>query len=569
MAASTSPQLAPDDEGGSARDSGPIKIAQLNARVFQPLARYLREQVSAEALQSVVAAGRLDVRSLDGRSLWITLEQGEALLAEARDFFHDDEAFRAACAYKLAEGYGAMRLLLWATSPLTVYVHAMRTMNLVCNHGTIEVVSSTRTGMHARYRATAPESRLMCLSRQAATAALPTFFGLPPADLREDGCIARGAPYCEYHLRWYDQLRWYPPAIGALAGGAAFGGLAAITGGLDVGGLALPLLGAAIGYIVETRRTNAANLSVRNEVSAALREFARSETEARQELLELQERQRDWLRRVERELDARGAALAEMSGVGEKRLQSLRGQVHDLRTMLTVIRYALEASEANSRGEEESAAVDDGREALAKIDRILRQAMQQWEPGRALVALEPRRVEVEPFSAGLQRRLGALAHGTQLRVAVHATREAPSSIVTDPLLVDRVLDNLLGNAVKYTAHGSVNVEVGGAPGFLTVKIADTGPGIGPERITRVFRPGGSLVDERVDGFGVGLSIVVQLLAQIGGRLEVMSTPADGTTFWVFIPTELALPATPRLQETSADGGADRLFQQVVRIHGAN
>ena len=97
--------------------------------------------------------------------------------------------------------------------------------------------------------------------------------------------------------------------------------------------------------------------------------------------------------------------------------------------------------------------------------------------------------------------------------------------------------------------------------------ASTSPQL-PERISRVFRPGGSLEEERVNGFGVGLSIVVQLLAQIGGRLEVM-TPADGTTFWAFIPTELAPPAAPRLHQTSDDAGADRLFRQNVRIHAAN
>jgi len=569
MAVSTSPQLAPHEEGGSACDSGAIKIPHLNARVLTPLVRYLRERVDPHTLARASASAGFDLSTFEGGPRWITVRRAESLLRLARDFVTDDDSFRDACAYKLGDGYGALRLVLWATSPRAVYEHAVDTQHLVCNYGTSELVTSSRTGSVIRYRATTHESRLMCLSRQAALTALPTLFGLPRAYLREDVCIGRGAPHCEYHLRWHDQRRWFPTAIGGLAGGAALGGLTALTGGIDLASLALPLLCAAVGYIVETRRITTANLSVRDEVGAALREFARGETEARQELLELQERQRDWLRRVEQELDARSAALAEMSGVGEKRLQVLRGQVHDLRTMLTVVPYALEASETNSRSEEESAAVDDGREALAKIDRILRQAMQQWERGRALVALEPRRVEVEQFSAGLQRRLGALAHGTQLRVAVHTTREAPSSIVTDPLLVDRVLDNLLGNAVKYTARGSVNVEVGGAPGFLTVKIADTGPGIGSERFNRVFRPGGSLVDERVDGFGVGLSIVVQLLAQIGGRLEVMSTPPDGTTFWVFIPIELAPPATPRLQETNADGDADRLFEQVVRVHGAN
>jgi len=563
MAVSTSPQLAPHEEGGSDQ-------AELNLRILHSLALWVKETAGEAALKEVAAAGDARVDDLAGGSVWTSSARFERILAAAAKYAVGEDQFRAACAHRLHESYGPLLLLLKAASPTMVFRHAGRSFGTISAISTVEIESRGRTTVNAVYRSTKRESRLMCLSRQGQMASLPTLWGLPSGTLLEKQCIARGDTVCEYEVRLHASHRWLPIIVSAVLGVAMWGvaAVAHFDNAHWLGVLVTATLSASA-YALEQRKANVANTAFAQDAQMALGVLAADEEEVRRELAALQGRQRDWLRRVEQELDARSAALAEMSGVGEKRLQVLRGQVHDLRTMLTVVRYALEASETNSRSEEESAAVDDGREALAKIDRILRQAMQQWEPGRALVALEPRRVEVEPFSAGLRRRLGALAHGTQLRVAVHTTREAPSSIVTDPLLVDRVLDNLLGNAVKYTARGSVNVEVGGAPGFLTVKIADTGPGIGSERFNQVFRPGGSLVDERVDGFGVGLSIVVQLLAQIGGRLEVMSTPPDGTTFWVFIPIELAPPATPRLQETNADGDADRLFEQVVRVHGAN
>ena len=84
--------------------------------------------------------------------------------------------------------------------------------------------------------------------------------------------------------------------------------------------------------------------------------------------------------------------------------------------------------------------------------------------------------------------------------------------------------------------GRYVVELDGTPGYLVIKVSDTGCGIASEDLERIFDPGGSNPkSRRGDSFGVGLSVVVQLLDQIGGRLEVMSRPAAGTTFWVNLP----------------------------------
>jgi signal transduction histidine kinase len=123
-----------------------------------------------------------------------------------------------------------------------------------------------------------------------------------------------------------------------------------------------------------------------------------------------------------------------------------------------------------------------------------------------------------------------------VRATVFATREVPEHVQIDPLALDRIVDNLLTNAAKYTERGSIVVEVDGSPGFLVVKVSDTGCGIQPEELERVFEVGGSSAESRRgDSFGVGLSVVVQLLDQMGGRLEIMSKPGSGTTFWVYLP----------------------------------
>ena len=78
---------------------------------------------------------------------------------------------------------------------------------------------------------------------------------------------------------------------------------------------------------------------------------------------------------------------------------------------------------------------------------------------------------------------------------------------------------------------------------------------------------GTPESRRGDSFGVGLSVVVQLLDQIGGRLEVMSKPASGTTFWVYFPVA-ASSRTSRLDVDRQKESTDETLRRVVRIRRA-
>jgi signal transduction histidine kinase len=153
-------------------------------------------------------------------------------------------------------------------------------------------------------------------------------------------------------------------------------------------------------------------------------------------------------------------------------------------------------------------------------------------------------------------------------VSTLASRETPARIETDLLLFDRVIDNLLTNAAKYTERGSIVIELDGKPGFLTVKVSDTGRGIEEEDIRKIFEPDGSAKEARAKySHGVGLSVVVRLLSLIGGRLEVMSLPGMGTTFWAHFPVEIskAEEEVATTEERVRDDDPD-LLNKVVTIH---
>ena len=129
----------------------------------------------------------------------------------------------------------------------------------------------------------------------------------------------------------------------------------------------------------------------------------------------------------------------------------------------------------------------------------------------------------------------------------------PESIVTDPQRLRQILKNLLANAFKFTERGSVHVRIGLAddgwePGrrsrsseassVIAFSVSDTGIGIDDEqqqRIFEAFAQGDGTTARLYGGTGLGLSISRELVGLLGGEIDVVSTPGEGSTFTVYLP----------------------------------
>jgi len=395
----------------------------------------------------------------------------------------------------------------------------------------------------------------MCLSRQAQSASLPTIWGLPPAQIRERRCIAWGDPFCECDYQLFQPRGLLKPlAGGALGAGAAFAmallGPAAIPAATLW--LVLPALGFLVGHLVELRLNNRANLRVADEMNEELRRALRENAEARREILDLNQRQRDWNRRLEEQTSESARMSEEIAGrLGEilsERSTVIRGEAHDIKNPLTVawmLNRELLAGLAGDLAPAVRVKLAEQKAALSQMLDMLRELMRLAASSDPTVArLYPETVDVGKLEDSYRRRLQALVGNRSIRVSVlPLTREAPRTIVVDQMVLDRVIDNLMSNAVKYTERGSIVLELDGKPGFLTVKISDTGRGISEGDIERVFQPGGSdPVRRAAASHGLGLSVVVRLLDRIGGGLEVMSLPDQGSTFWAHFPIRPAVAA---------------------------
>jgi two-component system, sensor histidine kinase len=139
------------------------------------------------------------------------------------------------------------------------------------------------------------------------------------------------------------------------------------------------------------------------------------------------------------------------------------------------------------------------------------------------------------------------------------------SVTSDPQLLERIVGNLIQNAIKYTTQGGVVVVARSTRTHINVEVWDTGSGIAPTEVPKVFqefyqvgRVGslGGCRRDRSHGLGMGLAIVKRLTELLGHRLEVASRPGCGTMFRVGIP----LGALPGIQDSLAP--ADTVPMQV-------
>jgi signal transduction histidine kinase len=191
--------------------------------------------------------------------------------------------------------------------------------------------------------------------------------------------------------------------------------------------------------------------------------------------------------------------------------------------------------------EQITSAVQGLQQAFVRIEQMTEQLLMDEklestgaEPQWAMVELHSLLEEV--------RRDAAVVTGRNDAVVIVEDASAPSHLAGDPAMVREVVDNLVGNAIKYGGeHGPVTVSVAGDGKQARIEVRDEGPGIDPAEQTQLFERWTrteSTKSGTAKGFGLGLSIVKRLVAAHGGDVGVRSKPGEGATFWVTFPVEL-------------------------------
>ncbi|NVO14350.1 MAG: response regulator [Rhodoplanes sp.] len=182
-----------------------------------------------------------------------------------------------------------------------------------------------------------------------------------------------------------------------------------------------------------------------------------------------------------------------------------------------------------------------GRALLALIEDILDFA--KIESGRVEIAARP--FSLAAVIEDVAELLAPRAHAKNVEIAAFVDPMLPALVTGDAERVRQVLLNLAGNAVKFTETGSVSIaaEPGAGAGEVAITVRDTGIGIAPEALARIFGEFEQVDDgaaRRFGGTGLGLAITRRIVERLGGAVTVESTPGEGASFRAVLP----LPASP-------------------------
>ena len=206
---------------------------------------------------------------------------------------------------------------------------------------------------------------------------------------------------------------------------------------------------------------------------------------------------------------------------------------HELKTPLTSVRLAIHLLLSEKIGPlsvKQSEVLEAAHQDSDRLYRVIEDLLDisRIESGGAEMQLETVNVEALILQVTEKVRPAFKDHGIALTFEVPA--EAPA-VLADPQRILLVFDNLLSNALKYTPRGgAVRISARSAEDMVQFMVDDTGIGIAPEYLPRLFEkffrvPG----QEQVDS-GLGLTIAKEIVAAHGGRIEVASQPGKGTRF---------------------------------------
>ena len=245
-----------------------------------------------------------------------------------------------------------------------------------------------------------------------------------------------------------------------------------------------------------------------------------------------------------------GQALAGAERANATRTRFVAAASHDLLQPLSAAKLFLASMADDPLSPRAQQALDKARAALGSVETILDALLDisRLESGRPNVQLQP--VALAPLLAQLIDEVApqAAAKGLSLRLRV----SGQASVVSDRTWLRRILQNLIGNAVRYTETGGVLVGLRNGLAGLRVEVIDTGPGIADSDREAIFREFHRLNARASasEGLGLGLAIVERACAVLGHAVTLESRPGRGSRFVVHLgpgaeaPPESPAPAAP-------------------------
>ncbi|WP_296891009.1 ATP-binding protein [Thiobacillus sp.] len=208
---------------------------------------------------------------------------------------------------------------------------------------------------------------------------------------------------------------------------------------------------------------------------------------------------------------------------------------HDLRQPLHALSLFIAALKARNKQPGTQTLIDNIEASTAAMELLFNSLLDISRLDAGAIEAHPVHFSLRSMLDKLDKQFSPLAAEKQLRLRFHTVEV---TLYSDPLLIERILLNLIANAIRYTDHGGILVACRRRGRMLRLSVIDSGRGIPPDQQENIFHEFVQLDNparDRSKGLGLGLAIVSRLSRLLGHRVDLLSRPGHGSAFSIDVP----------------------------------
>lgn len=231
--------------------------------------------------------------------------------------------------------------------------------------------------------------------------------------------------------------------------------------------------------------------------------------------------------------------LKEVEEKAKIKHEFLMGISHDIRSPLAAIISATSLMDSEHLSTEaKKTYIQTAKKSAAGLIEMIDELLEVSSIESRAVKVNIKRFNLHDFLGYIIESHRLVAEEKSLNLELDNTRLSIEDLDSDSHLLQRILSNLLTNAVKYSNQGTISLKVSNDSEFLFMEVKDTGIGIDEDKLADIFDLYSKLGDEssrRKDSHGLGLFIVKNLVSTLGGEVTVSSQLGAGSTFTIILP----------------------------------